>query len=137
MTLLVVDSSVAIKWFLNEPLADQALEILAAVERRDVETIVPDILHAEVANVFWKKHLFQGFARSDCEKYLCDFEALSLPFVPVTRLFQRAFELAVQYRRSVYDILYVALAEREECRFITADERLLNAVSPSIPSVTF
>jgi predicted nucleic acid-binding protein len=135
MALLVIDSSVVIKWFLTEPLADKAHAILDEMEQHRIQVVVPDILHAEIANILWKKCRFQGFDRNDCEKYLSDFEAMSLPFVPISRLFMDAFQLAVQHHRSVYDMLYVALAEREGCRFVTADERLMNAVAGSLPSV--
>lgn len=40
-------------------------------------------------------------------------------------LMRRAFELSSQARIGVYDCLYVALAEFEQCRVATADQRLL------------
>ena len=45
----------------------------------------------------------------------------SLPLLP------RAYELSSQMRVGVYDCLYVALAEREQCELLTADQRLVNA----------
>ena len=38
---------------------------------------------------------------------------------------------------SVYDCIYLALADREDCRFVTADRRLRNVVAsgPWAPSV--
>ena len=44
-------------------------------------------------------------------------------------------QLAVTYRRSVYDSLYLALSLRSNCRFVTADERLVNAVGTALPNV--
>lgn len=40
-------------------------------------------------------------------------------------------DIAMDTERSVYDCLYLALAEREGCRFVTADRRLFNAVRES------
>ena len=45
----------------------------------------------------------------------------------------RAFELSSTRRIGVYDCVYVALAEQQQCRVVTADERLLNA----FPAQTF
>ena len=44
-------------------------------------------------------------------------------------LLKRAYELATQYNRpTAYDSQYLAVAERLNCEFWTADERLANAV---------
>ena len=38
-------------------------------------------------------------------------------------------------RIGVYDCLYVALAEREQCELITADDRLVRSMQPLFPFV--
>jgi predicted nucleic acid-binding protein len=50
-------------------------------------------------------------------------------------LFPRAFDIASQTRASVYDALYVALAEREGCDLATADEKLIKA-APGFPIIS-
>lgn len=50
-------------------------------------------------------------------------------------LLPRAIEIAQQFRQTVYDCLYVALAEREGCELITADDKLVRAVAPTMPFV--
>lgn len=48
-------------------------------------------------------------------------------------LLLRAYELATQLSRpTAYDAQYLAVAERFQCDFWTADERLFNAVSNSL-----
>jgi len=47
---LVVDASVAVKWFLPEPDAEPAVALLRAGHR----LIAPDLLWIEVASVLWK-----------------------------------------------------------------------------------
>lgn len=42
-------------------------------------------------------------------------------------LLMRAVELATEKRIGVYDCLYVALAEEQDCELVTADARLLKA----------
>jgi predicted nucleic acid-binding protein len=46
---------------------------------------------------------------------------------PSTSLFPRAFAIASQIRVSVYDAIYLALAEQENCPLVTADVKLINA----------
>jgi predicted nucleic acid-binding protein len=43
--------------------------------------------------------------------------------------------LAKQFRQTVYDCLYIALAEREACELVTADAKLVKAVQPTLPFV--
>ena len=57
-------------------------------------------------------------------------------------LLARAFAIASQFRVGVYDCLYVALAERELCKHLTADDRLIRAPAdfsrhhvPGIPAL--
>jgi predicted nucleic acid-binding protein len=51
-------------------------------------------------------------------------------------LLPRAYEISSQTRQGVYDCLYVALAERERCELLTADQKLLNTLQPLFPFIT-
>jgi predicted nucleic acid-binding protein len=55
---------------------------------------------------------------------------------PSVPLMLRALSIATQARIGVYDCLYVALAERENCELVTADTRLLNSLQPTYPFIT-
>ena len=39
--------------------------------------------------------------------------------------------------RDAYDSLYLALALREGCPFVTADQKLVNALAGTVPGVTW
>jgi len=45
----------------------------------------------------------------------------------------RAFQIATDHGRTVYDSLYVALAVQAKTHLITADERLANALAARFP----
>lgn len=49
------------------------------------------------------------------------------PYLP---LLPRAVELSSQQRIGVFDCLYIALAEREQCKVVSADQRM-NALFPA------
>lgn len=49
--------------------------------------------------------------------------------------FCRALEIGKQFQQTVYDCLYVALAEREGFDLVTADDKLVKAVQPALPFV--
>jgi predicted nucleic acid-binding protein len=48
---------------------------------------------------------------------------------------KRAYTLARKYRRSVYDSLYLDLAEPRRCESWTGDRKLYNAVKAQLPFV--
>ncbi len=95
----------------------------------------PDLISAEVGNVVWKKHRFQGLALADAQQIIDEFRKLTITLTPTAELLDEAFRLAVANGRTVYDSLYIALSAREQCPYITADEKLANAVSAVFPNV--
>jgi predicted nucleic acid-binding protein len=56
------------------------------------------------------------------------FRKLAFVLTPTAALLEEAYRLAVTHQRTVYDCLYLALSIREGCPFITADEKLVNAI---------
>lgn len=137
MDSLVVDSSVAVKWFVTEPYSSEARRILDAYQNGLLSFLAPDLINAEIGNIIWKKHVFQGLDASDAQDVLDEFRRLQMTFIPTAELLEDAYQIAVAHRRTVYDALYVALSMREGCRFVTADEKLANAISTTFPSVVW
>ena len=117
---VVVDSSVVVKWFFEEG---------------DIALHAPDLLYAEVGNILWKKQRFQGVASEDAQQALAAFQALPFTITQTSVLLSDAYRLAVTYQRTVYDALYLALSLQRRCPFVTADEKLVNAVKPALPLV--
>ncbi|HEY0079819.1 MAG TPA: type II toxin-antitoxin system VapC family toxin [Pyrinomonadaceae bacterium] len=137
MTNLVVDCSVAIKWFVPEPHSVEACRILDGYQNGTLSFLAPDLLNAEFGNIIWKKQNFQGLDANDAQNILDAFRALQFIFTPTATLLDDAFRIALAHHRTVYDSLYLALSQRERCQFVTADERLVNAVGSSFPNVVW
>ena len=55
--------------------------------------------------------------------------ALSFSLMP------RAIAISSRMRVGVYDCLYVALAEREQCDFVTADDKLVKNLQAQHPFI--
>jgi predicted nucleic acid-binding protein len=131
---LVVDASVAIKWYVPEPGSAEAQAILES----DRLLLAPDLLVAEIGNILWKRVQRGLNARTDVEEIARTFLAESrVHLVPSAGLMFRALEIANTYGATVYDALYVALAEGDGIVVVTADERLANrlAATPLAPHV--
>jgi predicted nucleic acid-binding protein len=132
---LVVDSSVAIKWFVPQHNSPKAREILDAFKDTDLAFLAPDLIYAEVGNVIWKLHRFQGVSQVDTEAILNTFQAIDFVITPSSSLLADAYRLAIAHQRTVYDSLYLALSLERQCQFVTGDEKLVNSVCRSFPNV--
>lgn len=137
VTELVVDSSVAIKWSVIEPLVAEATAILHAYQAGALMLLAPDLIYAELGNIVWKKQTMQSLAAADAQRIIDDILGLQLVTTPSAELLTDGHRLAVAHRRTVYDALYLALSVREACPSVTADERLVNSVSAALPQVVW
>ena len=131
MVTVVVDASVAAQWYLNETYSQQAANLLA---RSDVELIAPAIIAVEIANVAWKAHRRGAISEKNAVDLLSQFRESGVQFVPVEDLVEYALDLAIRHRHVVYDCLYLALALREDCTFVTADREFYDLMSPALPN---
>ena len=121
---MIVDTSVAIKWVMSEPLSDKADALLL---RPDL--FAPDLLDYEAARVL---------ARSVRRRILSAEEARGmrdeLAEKPVRRVDWRerlddAFDLSLELRVDIADCIYLAMAIGLDDTIVTADQRFLNGVS--------
>lgn len=120
MTRVVVDASVAVKWFLPEDLATEARQLLAP----EYQLLAPDLLWAELGNVLWKKHRRREVDRHLAIRLLRDLSRVPIKYHASQDWATPALELAIRHGVTVYDGLYLALAAGNACHVVTADRRL-------------
>ena len=123
MTRVVVDASVAVKWFVPEELSANAHRWLAP----DYELLAPDLLWAELGNALWKKHRRRELDPQTAGRLLRDFSRVPIEYHASERWTESALDLAIRHGVTVYDGLYLALAAGNGCRVVTADRRLYEA----------
>jgi predicted nucleic acid-binding protein len=133
---VVLDASVAVKWLApldREPFTEESLSLLRRHVIGEIEFIVPDVFWAEVVNVLWKGVRQRRWTRSLAEDFSARMIAREFQTISSLTLIEAASKIAFAHDRSVYDCLYVALAIRARTEFVTADERLVNAVGAHLP----
>ncbi len=136
MTVCIVDASVAAKWILpaaDEGLVTEANHLLGLHVRREWQILAPSLILAEIGSVLWKAVRRNRTTRASAKDALEQFRDLDIKTVPTEELAVSALEVAVQYDRTFYDSLYVALAVQQKGDLITADERLANALGSRFP----
>lgn len=58
---------------------------------------------------------------------------LNIPTAATFSFVPEALQLAMHYRRTVYDSIYIVLASHAGAELITADERLANSLAAHFP----
>jgi predicted nucleic acid-binding protein len=133
---IVVDASVAVKWlplFVREELVDRAELLLRRLANDEISLIVPELFWLEISNALCKAVRRKDCSPFEADQALVEIQLVSLETLPSIDLVNTAQEIAIQYGRSIYDSLYIALARSTCSEFITADEKLANAVAAYLP----
>jgi predicted nucleic acid-binding protein len=128
---IIVDASVVLKWVIDEDNSDKATALLSRWFIEGTVILAPVLLIYELTNAIYQHvrrgELFLDDVRQTLGNALLTFLELDSPVD--SSLSRRAMELAQQYRLpATYDAHYLALAEREQCEYWTADTRLWSAV---------
>lgn len=123
---LVVDASVAIKWVIPEQGSLQAVSLL-----RTNTLIAPDLILPECANILWKKVRRNELSAAEAGFAARLIEGSDLQLREMMGYFNSSLELAIELDHPAYDCVYLALALKEEMRFVTADERLVRKLRQS------
>jgi predicted nucleic acid-binding protein len=121
---LVIDASVALKWFIDEAGSKEAEALLAASDL----LIAPDLIVAEVCNAGWKAVRAGVMLPEQLDHAASRLAAAFDELVPLAPLARRACEMAQALHHPAYDCFCLALSERRGAVLVTADQRLLQRV---------
>jgi len=120
---LIVDASVAVKWFSEELGSTEAEALLAS----DEDLLAPDLILAEIGNALWKKARRSLLDPRQAVEGTTNAPGYFDRLLPPEELATRAIEIALAVRHPIYDCFYIALAQHENATLVTADERQLAA----------
>jgi len=131
----VLDSNISLKWVLPETDSDRALRLRADYQNQLLDLLAPDVLPVEVAHALAKAERRGVIPPGNADRLLTNILSTPPAFHPYLPLLRRALGIASLARIGVYDCLYVALAEREGCQLVTADDRLVRSLQPGFPFI--
>jgi predicted nucleic acid-binding protein len=123
----VVDANVCAKWFFREDHVVDARRLARSGERLRA----PDLLPSEFGSIVWKKCARGELTEAQGARILRLFGRAKVELTPAPDLSAAALALGLALRHSFYDCLYLALAQRERVRLVTADKRLHDKVERS------
>ena len=127
---MILDANVIVKLVIYEPGSDRAHDVVVGAVERGDELSVPDIALAEALNALWKHHKLLGELDEDAY-YGAVKDALRLWEVldvhESGELAPRACRIASTAGITVYDSLYLALAERLGSELFSFDKEMIRA----------
>jgi len=122
---LVLDASVAAKWFNTEELSEEAIKVKDAHVSGDVDLTAPTHIIYEVGNSICMNRQLTHEDTSDAIVSLLRLDIQLLP--PTIERASRAIKIARQKKITFYDAAYLQAAEEQDVALLTADKRQATA----------
>jgi predicted nucleic acid-binding protein len=134
--MIVVDASIAAKWYLNEAGSEEAAALLTS----DAPLLAPALIRIEVSGAMIRRYregkLSLQRAGEACALWEADLAAGAVRLVPDDTLIEQARAIAFQIRHAIQDCLYLAAAvSAGDARLVTADPTFHSRASPAFPFV--
>jgi predicted nucleic acid-binding protein len=130
---VVADSGVLLSNVLQETHSAKAEALSRSWHAQGIQLAAPSLIRYEFVAVV-RKYVYRGTLTPDSAVKVCDL-LLSKPIRLMfdDALLRRGYELATQFNRpTAYDTQYLAVAERLQCEFWTADEKLFNTIKQDL-----
>lgn len=125
MQQLVLDASVILKWYLespNEKNREEALALRNSHVKGIIKLVIPEYATLEIANSL-KYNGLKKLLILDAISALYNIKLQKIQSNP--KLLQQSIELSDKCNITIYDSYYLALVEKLNCYFVTADEVLV------------
>lgn len=120
---IVVDASIAVKWFIEEDWSREARLIARSYADGLIDLIAPCLMPYEVLNALKYSGEFGELELKEVAEILEDYQITYYGLAGAVAL--KAVELSMRLGLTIYDASYIALAQNLEAILYTADERLL------------
>ncbi len=123
---VIIDASALLPYWLPEPLSAASVRVVDGCA-----LCAPSLLYFEAGNILWKS-VTRGFISIEqARQTLRDIHELSIELIEDIQLPPLTLEIAHSYQISFYDAAYVAIGKLLGLPLITADQRLIRAMTGS------
>ena len=122
----VIDASVAAKLFINEDYSDKAAEIMEAYIHGYLSISAPTLILYELGNIFWKHPQITAEKAYEFIKRFLDLKLELVDVCSDEELLEKICSISKRKDITFYDASYIAIAQRDGTRLITADEEICN-----------
>jgi predicted nucleic acid-binding protein len=123
----VIDATIATSWYLSNAHTAKAMRLRFDFHRGIHELLAPDPFPADCAQVLVNAEKNGSIPGGRTQHELNDLLAVGIPILASSPLIARASAIALTTRLKVSASLYAALAEREQCQLLSADQKLIRS----------
>ena len=123
--MIIVDASVAFKWFKsdNEDYYQESTLLLKQHLSGASKILAPQFLFLELSNALGTKTLT---SKELVKKHINNLYSFNLNiYFPDQKDLINSLSMAMEYKTSVYDMLYAVIAKRNKCKLVTADRKFI------------
>jgi hypothetical protein len=135
--MIVVDASIAVKWFIPEPGEEAAGKLLGGHD----QLLAPSLIRMEVSGAIIRRfragELSEQRAREGTAAWEVMLSHRVIRLIPETEIFDEAVQMAFLARHTLADCLYLATAKRLQAPVITADKSMRERGLRVYPNITF
>ncbi len=125
--IVIVDASIAAKWFFGEEYSEVTLNLLD----NPFDLHAPEFFFLEMDSILCKRTRRRELSQLEALEIHDEMRSIPIKSYHTSDLQERAFEMALMAGQSIYDCIYLALAEALEGRMVTADRRFFLALQGS------
>lgn len=126
---LVLDASVALKWFIDEEGSHKARRLMRSIKGGKVLVYVPAVFSFEVANILSLKENISSELLFSSIRFLYSLGLQS--GINSEEFLEKSVRISRDFKITVYDASYVALAQDLKIDLLTADKKLKDKVKLS------
>jgi predicted nucleic acid-binding protein len=127
----VLDASVSLSWFVDDPIPDLAVRVRQSIETGST-ALVPGLWHLEMANGLALAERRGKIRAAAIDRSLNDIELLfgsALESSSVIIWIRQALAAARSFSLTAYDAIYLETARREHLPLATLDKALIRAAT--------
>jgi len=124
---VVLDASVAVKWFLPEIHQAESFDLL----KSNPVLIAPEFLKVEFDSILSKWCRSGRLNYEKAEEVRSVFKKIKIYFVDLKDIADISFEVSAKLPVTYYDTLYLCTAKLYKCKMVTFDRKLLKSVEGS------
>jgi len=125
MIIYVVDACVGVKWFIEEDYSNNADKLLEDFANGHVELKAPKSFMQEFCNAIRKYVIRDLLNKQLARKYIEEMSKIPIDYIEIDwKITKDAYEKALELSITVYDAIYIVIADMLDATMVTADSRL-------------